>query len=321
MEGLKEMSEGQKDDKNLKEKNEVSKQNEKTKETKTKQKEEKKEAKRKAKEEKKAQKNKSKSKAEQEDTKKEQKENAKESKFKQVEKNPKEVKNAVEKMMEYRKKRILIPVGIAFVVIVIALFCSTIFALVNMNNEKIVNGISIAGIDVSGLSKEEAKEKINNLYEEKKSKEIGIKYQEYENTLNPTLLEVNYDTEKAVEEAYSIGKTDNIFVNNYEILFNMIKKKNIDVEATLNEDVAKQTITDIGVNLPGIVIESSHAIEDDELIITKGKEGVIIDTEGLLEKVKERINEVEKNEDYIEIPVKEKEPEAIDIDKICMYIP
>ena len=318
MEGLKEMSEEQKKKDEQKDKKdpkgetkEISNEKTNKKETKKKQKEQKEEKK-------KASKKDSKSKTEKKEQEKNEKDNQnkEKAKFKQVEEKPKEIKNAVEKMMEYRKRRILIPICITFVIIVIALFCSTIFALVNMNNEKIFKGISIAGVDVSGLSKDEAKEKINKLYEEKKEKEIGIKYQEYENTLNPTLLEVNYNTEKAVEEAYTIGKTDNIFVNNYEILFSMIKNKNIDVEATLNEDVAKQTITDIGVNLPGIVIESSHAIENDELIITKGKTGIIIDAEGLLEKVKERINETENNEDYIEIPVKEKQPETIDIDKI-----
>ncbi len=243
-------------------------------------------------------------------------EKSQEKKFKQVEKNPKKVQNAVEKMMEYRRKRKLIPVVTIGIIIVVAIFFSTIFALVNINNEKIIKGISIVGIDVSGLTKEEATEKLNNLYKEKKEKEIGIKYQEYENTLNPTLLEVKYNIEKAVDEAYTIGKKDNIFVNNYEILLTLIKKKEIDIQATLNEDVAKQTINDIGINLPGIVIESSHAIEDNELIITKGKTGIIIDTEGLLEKVKERINDISNNEDYIEIPVKQKEPEPIDIDKI-----
>ncbi len=236
--------------------------------------------------------------------------------FKKVEESPKKVQDAVEKMMEYRKKRIIFPIAIATIVIIIVAFCSTIFALVNMNNEKMISGITIEGIDVSGLSKEEAKAKINTVYQEKKEKEIGIKYQDYTNTLNPTLLEVNYDVDKAIEEAYSIGKKENIFINNYEILFTLIGKKNYEVEMTLNEEVAKQTIADIGVKLPGIIIESSYAIEDNELIITKGTAGIVIDSEDLLDKVKARLNNINSKDDDIEIPVKQKEPEPIDIDKI-----
>ena len=154
-------------------------------------------------------------------------------KFRKVEKNSKEVKDAVETMMEYRKKRILMPIVITAILIIICIFCSTIFALVNINNEKILNGI-----DISGLSKEEATSKIEEIYKEKKEKEIGIKYEDYTNTLNPTLLEVEYNINKAIDEAYKIGRKDNIFINNYEILFNLINKKNIKVEMTLNEEVA-----------------------------------------------------------------------------------
>ncbi len=237
-------------------------------------------------------------------------------KFEKPKKNPKKQIKEMKEMYEKKKKTKIKIAVISAIIIIVALFVSTIFALVNMNNDKIMSGISIAGIDMSGLTKEEATSKLNLIYDEKKEKEIGLKYQEYESTLNPTLMEVNYEVEKAVDEAYSIGKKDNIFMNNYEILFTLIGKKNIPVEMTLNEDVTKQTIEDIGVNIPGIVIESSYSIEDDELIITKGKAGIKLDTDSLLNKVKEKLNDVYSNDDYIEIPVIQKEPEAIDIDKI-----
>ena len=216
-----------------------------------------------------------------------------------------------------KNKRNYIRLGIIIGVFVLAgILISTIFALFNINNEKIISGVSISGIDVSGLSKEEAKGTLENLYNEKKEKEIDIKYEDFETSLNPALMEVNYDIDKAVEEAYQTGRKENIFLSNYDILFTLIGKKNINVNMSLNEDITKQTINDIGVNLPGVMVDSNYSIEDDELIITKGKAGIAIDTDQLIEKVKERLNEVNSNEDFIEIPVVEKEPEAIDIDKI-----
>ena len=202
------------------------------------------------------------------------------------------------------------------VIIIFALFFSTIFALVNMNNQKMMTGITIKGIDVSGLSKEEAKAKLQTIYNEKLEKEIHLKYNEYESSLNPTLMEVNYDVDQAIEEAYKIGRENNIFINNYQILFTLIGKKDVNVNMTLNEDVTKQSIQDIGVNLPGIVIESSYYIEEDILTITRGKEGIAIDTESLLNKVKENLNDINIQENDITIPVVHKVPEEINIDKI-----
>ena len=50
----------------------------------------------------------------------------------------------------------------------------------NINNDKIVSGVSISGIEVSGLSKEEAKGKIEAMYQEKKEEEIVLNLEQLE---------------------------------------------------------------------------------------------------------------------------------------------
>ena len=238
-------------------------------------------------------------------------------KFQKKEGKQKTLEKEMEKMDNKKNKRKYVMISvIVSIFIVIGIIVSTIFALVNINNDKMMSGVFISGIDVSGLSKQEAKAKLETLYYEKMNKEIDVKYQDYETTLNPTLMEVNYNIDQAIEEAYKIGRRENIFISNYDILFTLIGKKDIKVDMTLNEEIAKQTINDISINLPGVVIESSYSIEEDELIITKGKAGVLIETDKLLEKIKNKLNDINANEDYIEIPVTNKEPEKIDIDKI-----
>ena len=243
------------------------------------------------------------------DNKKEEKEKFRKSKSK----NKKEIKKMEG---EKKKRRWIIPVIIIGLIIILALFFSTIFALININNENMISGLSIEGIEISGLSKEEAKAKLETIYNEKKQKDINLTYQDYETQLNPTIMEVNYDVEKAINEAYELGRSKNIFINNYQILLTLISKKDINVEMTLNEEVTKQSIQDIQANLPGVVIESTYAVEDDELIITKGKEGVAIDTDNLLNKVKERLDNTNITDENIEIPVFTQTPQEIDIQKI-----
>lgn len=238
-------------------------------------------------------------------------------KFEKAKGKSQKVKKTVENMSgETKKKKWIAPTVILFILIIAILFTSTIFALLNLNNEKIIAGVSIAGVEVSGLTKEEATTKINEIYQPKREKEITIEYEDYETTINPTVIEVNYNVEEAVEEAFLIGRGENIFLNNYRILSTLMRKKEIPVTMTLNEEVARQSIEDIGVNLPGLLLESSYAVEENELIITKGKAGVVIDTEELLGKLKENLNDMDSNEEYIEIPVEQKEPAPIDIDKI-----
>lgn len=119
----------------------------------------------------------------------------------------------VEKSKKTKKKRNSILIAIIIgILVILGIVVSTIFALLNIRNDKIVSGVSISGIEVSGLSKEEAKGKIEAMYQEKKEEEIDIKYEDFETTLNPTLLEVNYNIDKAIEDAYLVGRKDNIFL-------------------------------------------------------------------------------------------------------------
>ena len=240
-------------------------------------------------------------------------------KFKKSEENIKEQEKEMDKMKDDNKKskkKFIIFAIVIGVLLIIGLFVSTIFALINIGNENIANGVSIMGIDVAGLSKEEAKSKIESIYNGKKEKDITLKHEEYETTLSPVLMEVDYKIDEAVEKAYSIGKNSNIFVNNYNILFALISKKDISLEMTLNEEVTKQIIEDMNINLPDVVIESSYSVEEDELIITKGKAGIKVDTDTLLTQVKDRLNDPNSSDDVIDILVINKEPDPIDIDKI-----
>ena len=226
-------------------------------------------------------------------------------------KNSKENRKSKEKIS--KAKKIIISI---IIVVIIALLFSTVFAVTNINNEKIISGVTIQGIEVSGLTKEEAIAKLETVYTEKMNKNIMLQYEELESELNPTLMEVNYDIEEAVNEACSLGRSGNIFVNNFNIVGTLIGKRDFNVDMTMNEDTTKQTINDIGANLPEILIESSYSVEDDELIITRGKEGVVISSDTLLTQVKEMLNDIHETENVIKIPVETKTPQDIDIDKI-----
>lgn len=213
------------------------------------------------------------------------------------------------------KKKISLIIIIS-IIFIIAIIFSTIFSIININNNNIVSGVKIEKIDVSGLSRDEAKEKIELIYNEKKQKDILLKYQDYDTTINPELIETNYEIDNAIEKAISIGKNNNIFINNYNILFALIGKKDINVDMEINEEVAKQTIESIETNIPGVAIDPDYYIEGEKLIITKGKEGLKIDEESLINKIKDNFKNINTNEKYIEIPVVKKIPQEINIQRI-----
>ena len=205
---------------------------------------------------------------------------------------------------------------VSCVLFICLLFFSTIFAMINMNNEKIISGIRIEGINVSGLSKEEAKNKVNEIYNKKLKTDVVLKYEDYETSINPELVGTKYDVDKSIDEAITFGKGGNIFANNYKILAALIVKKNIKVKNTFDDNSLSKIIDDVQGNLPGAVVEPDYYIENDKLIITKGSRGKYINKDELISKIKENFEDINSTDKYINIPVIEKEPDNIDIEKI-----
>ncbi len=224
--------------------------------------------------------------------------------------------NYQKKIEETKSNKVTIIIVIAIVLAVLIGIFSTIFALINIANTKIMQGISINGINVSELSKEEAKHKVEEVLNNQLSKDINMNYKEYSTAINPAQIEFKYDIETAIEEAYKEGRNGNIVQNNYEILKRLISKKEIELKYTYNDELLNTGISDIATKLPDAIQQYSYYIEDGNLIITPGKEGLTIQQDRLKTLILDSIKKEREEEKNITIPVQITEPDKIDIEKI-----
>ena len=229
---------------------------------------------------------------------------------------------------EKSNKKVIIICSIIAIIIVIAIL-STIFALINSKNEKMLNGISINGISVSGKDKDEVKEILSEKIEAKKTEDLVVKLDakteegaEYKGVISFEQLQLNYKLDEAIEKAYNIGRDSNIFVNNFNIVKTFFAKNNIEIPYEYNEEELNKQIDTINGQIPGAVIESSYDIDEDkkELIITKGKAGLVVEPELLKQEVENEIKNVESSKNEINLSTKNKEPNQIDLDKIYSEI-
>lgn len=229
---------------------------------------------------------------------------------------------------EKSNKKVIIICSIIAIIIVIAIL-STIFALINSKNEKMLNGISINGISVSGKDKDEVKEILSEKIEAKKTEDLVVKLDakteegaEYKGVISFEQLQLNYKLDEAIEKAYNIGRDSNIFVNNFNIVKTFFAKNNIKIPYEYNEEELNKQIDTINGQIPGAVIESSYDIDEDkkELVITKGKEGLEVDPELLKQEVENEIKNVESGKKEINLSTKNKEPNQINLDKIYSEI-
>ena len=217
-----------------------------------------------------------------------------------------------------KSKKVISIIVFLFIILFIMVF-SVVFALFNMNNEKILKGVSILGIDISNLTAEEAKNKVNNAIEERfkdENNNLILKIGENETSVTENTFNAKFDIDNAVIEAYNIGRNGNILTNNYSILFTKLLKKEIKPKLYLDENLLSDTIKDINSKMKDAVVENSYYIEKNDLIIVKGKAGYKIKNEELKEKIYEQLSNIHTNYQTIEIPVEYTEPDSIDIQKI-----
>ena len=244
-----------------------------------------------------------------------------EKKIKEEHYSPPSMKNLNNNKYDIPKKRhkllfILIPILI-FALLVLIL--STVFAIININNDKIISGISIYGINVSDLTKDEAISKINSALDEKINSNITLKHGDFETTVLPSQFEAKFDVTSAVDSAYSIGRNSNIFVNNYTILYTLFSKNDIEPNFTYNDELLTNSLAEINTNLPDAVVESSYYIEDNNLIITAGKDGVAVNIDELKTQIIDSIK-CKETVNSIEIPVVESLAKGIDMDGLYQEV-
>lgn len=241
-----------------------------------------------------------------------------------VEENKKEEKPDYVQAMLKNKKRKVIIVICAIIIFLLVLLLSTIFAITNMGNSNIISGVKVKDVDVSKYSEEDAKQKITEVTDAELVPELILKYgEDYNISLKPEQIEFKYDVEKAANKAYGLGRNNSIIKNNYEILGVALFNKNIDLEYTYNESLLNDFVDNLSSEIPGVVVEPSFYIEDTNLYIDKGKDGIEVDKDNLkkliIEGISKRTYDEVTKEGYsqeVEIPAHEAKAKDIDIDKI-----
>lgn len=213
---------------------------------------------------------------------------------------------------ENKKKNTKLIVYISIAVILLLLILSTIFAIINMNNKTILSGIKINNIDVKGLKKDEAVEKIKNEMQNNSQFIINCEGKDY--AILKENLNIDYDFNSAVDEAYSQGRSGNIFSNNFTIVKNMISGKNIIIKTAINKQSLQDEINKINTEIPEGLVESTYYIEENNLIIKKGKAGNGIVLDDIINKLNDSISNNSINK--IIASIQNQQPKPIDIEEI-----
>lgn len=185
-------------------------------------------------------------------------------------------------------------------IVISVVICLILFFLFILNKNTIYSGVTVEGISVAGLNREEA---INILHEKLDGKlensKLNFRYEEYTHSVSFSEIGVTYDYYKAIDTAYSIGRTGGLKNRIKDIYRARIDGH--DIKMDLKYDIQK---VDLLVNkISGdINRESENAkikYENGSLIIIPEVKGVKVDKQLF----KKTILEALYKPDNVEIPV------------------
>ncbi len=199
---------------------------------------------------------------------------------------------------------------IIFILFFIILFC------INFFDNKIQRNIYIQNIDVSKLTAEQAKNKMQSIYSKVTDQNIKCSYNDKKYEIKLEDIDFNLKIDDAVDSSIKYGRNNNFFIAFKDFyLLKFGKDKNISVEYSYNDDILNKKLEEIQNDFYQEVQQYSYKIEENKLKITNGKKGIKIDFDEFKNLIADSIDN-KSLENSIEIPLIIDEPESIDVEKI-----
>lgn len=218
----------------------------------------------------------------------------------------------------FRKDNTLI-IYIILVAIFIGIILASFFVFYTKqkNSDTIQSGVYIKGINVSGLTKEEAIKLLESEIDEKFDGHLILNYKKYDYYLEPEQIDAGFNIKASVDFAYNIARGSSIIQNVKDYVAVLMTHINIDPVFMYNEVALQEYLEDIESKLPDQLEQSSYYLEeDDELVITTGSIGAGIHIDELKKQIIYSLQEANHINRYIEIPTYEKYPDPINLEAI-----
>ncbi|MEK7526361.1 MAG: VanW family protein [Patescibacteria group bacterium] len=141
--------------------------------------------------------------------------------------------------------------------------------------DKIYPGISVAGVDLSKLTLQQANTQLKT--KASQTADIVVVSTDQEFTIPQDSIDVNYNTENTALKAYKQGRSGNPVFDASQIITALTKKTNLGFNVDLNEQALAKNISVISGVLETETVYPSATLNNDTIVINSGKQGVEID--------------------------------------------
>jgi len=219
--------------------------------------------------------------------------------------------------MEEKKKgkKALKVIGIsAGILAVLAGIAAFIMAESVNGYQKIYPGVSMGELDLSGLSRQEAKEKIQEKSRQDfGDKEFVLSYGDIEVSMTAEEAGICYDADTIVDRVYGIARTDWL-LKRYLALHGRHESWTVDAAAIYSTEKIEEKVDEFIAAVSRSKVDPSYEVKDKMILLDKGESGRSADRSALIT----RLTECVENRTFgtVSADVTEEAPEEPDLDAI-----
>ena len=225
--------------------------------------------------------------------------------------------NSQKVLKNFRHDNVFLVFFILFAIVLGIFIAGCIAFYINQQNSNVIqSGVYIKGINVSGLTKEEAIGVVQKELSYQMNDHIELIYKNYNYYVEIEQIEAKFDIESSVEYAYNIAKSGNFFKDVKDYISVLMTHVNIEPKLIYNDEALMSYLQIIEANLPDQLQQYGYYIEDDELIITNGVNGAGIKYDELKELILDAIQDISYSRSYIQIPTYVQYPDPIDLETV-----
>lgn len=193
------------------------------------------------------------------------------------------------------------------------------FSVYSSSYSSILPHVTINGINVGGMSMDEAKEKIDTEFAKAtEGREIILKCGDNSKTVLFSELKSRIESEKTVQDAYEVGRNNGFAGKILSMMSSLVKEKKVPLVVELDEELFKQMISEVASEYETPVQETEYMVENDILTIVKGHSGKRVDRDKALELFKEAVCDTKTTQ--IEFVVEEAGIQQVDPDEFYAKI-
>lgn len=203
-------------------------------------------------------------------------------------------KRAQDNKKSDKKQKKIMQAIVAFVVIgavALAAYSLSVKGIVKEWDNKIYPGVTVQDVDLGGMTKEEAKNKLTETFEtaiDNKKLPVVIGDKQYE--LIYSDITPKYDIDGTVEQAYKFGKENGIFRGYMAIKNSNSEKNQISLGFSYDEEKLKAYEEKLQKDVTQSAKDATISIEKGNMSVKPEAEGRTINLDTLDSKLKEGIN-------------------------------